>query len=96
MKIDIEEITQRKTSELFPNVTVHSLEITLPVIVQSLEKGDMQLIIEHNGQRKVPMRISESAINIDRLIRGCGPITYSKSVEESYEISSVLDYLEHI
>lgn len=94
MKIDIEELTQRKTSESFPNIVIRNLNITLPVIIQSLEKGEMQLIIEHNGTRKVPMRISESAINIDRLLRGCGTIVYVKGPEESYEINSVLEYLQ--
>lgn len=94
MTIDIEELTRRKTSESFPNIVINNLNVTLPVIIQSLEKGDMQLIIEHNGIRKVPIRISESAINIDRLIRGCGKITYVKNESESYEINSVLDYLQ--
>lgn len=96
MKIDIEELTKVKTNESFPNITVHTLVLTMPTVVQALEKGDMQLIIEHNGERKVPMRISESAVNIDRLLRTCGPITYAKSPIESCKIESVLDYLKHV
>lgn len=96
MKIDIEELTKVKTNESFPNITVHTLVLTMPTVVQALEKGDMQLIIEHNGERKVPMRISESAVNIDRLLRTCGPITYAKSPTEFCKIESVLDYLKHV
>ncbi len=93
MSISVEELIARKTSEGFPNVLVTTPNETLPVVVQTLEKGDMQLIVELKGQRKVVARISESAFNIDKLLRTVGPIFYRKSVEEAIEIRDIPTYL---
>lgn len=93
MSINIQELTERKTSESFPNVLVLTPNETLPVIVRTLEKGDMQLIVEFNGKRKVVAKISPSAYNIDRLIRTLGIISYRSSAEDTIEISDIETYL---
>lgn len=93
MSINIQELTERKTSESFPNVLILTPNETLPVIVRTLEKGDMQLIVEFNGKRKVVAKISPSAYNVDRLIRTLGTISYRRSVEDVVEISNIETYL---
>ena len=93
MSINIQELTERKTSESFPNVLILTPNETLPVIVRTLEKGDMQLIVEFNGKRKVVAKISHSAYNVDRLIRTLGTISYRRSVEDVVEISDIETYL---
>lgn len=93
MSINIQELTERKTSESFPNVLILTPNETLPVIVRTLEKGDMQLIVEFNGKRKVVAKISPSAYNVDRLIRTLGTISYRRSVEDVIEISDIETYL---
>ena len=93
MSINIQELTERKTSESFPNVLILTPNETLPVIVRTLEKGDMQLIVEFNGKRKVVAKISPSAYNIDRLIRTLGTISYRRSVEDVVEIRDIETYL---
>ena len=93
MSINTQELTERKTSESFPNVLILTPNETLPVIVRTLEKGDMQLIVEFNGKRKVVAKISPSAYNVDRLIRTLGTISYRRSVEDVVEISDIETYL---
>lgn len=93
MSINIQELTERKTPESFPNVLILTPNETLPVIVRTLEKGDMQLIVEFNGKRKVVAKISPSAYNVDRLIRTLGTISYRRSVEDVVEISDIETYL---
>ena len=93
MSINIQELTERKTSESFPNVLILTPNETLPVIVRTLEKGDMQLIVEFNGKRKVVAKISPSAYNVDRLIRTLGTISYRRSVEDVVEIGDIETYL---
>ena len=93
MSINIQELTERKTSESFPNVLILTPNETLPVIVRTLEKGDMQLIVEFNGKRKVVAKISPSAYNVDRLIRTLGTISYRRSVDDVVEISDIETYL---
>lgn len=93
MSINIEELTQRKTSERFPNVVITSPNDTVPVVVRTLMKGDMQLIIEFEGKRKVVASISPSAFNIDKLLRTVGKISYSIAPESQIEIDDVTTYL---
>lgn len=93
MSIDIQELTERKTSERFPNVLIKTPNETLPVVVRTLEKGDMQLIVEFNGRRKVVAEISPSAYNIDKLIRTVGNISYRKDANQACDIGDIVTYL---
>lgn len=93
MSIDIQELTERKTSERFPNVLIKTPNETLPVVVRTLEKGDMQLIVEFNGRRKVVAEISQSAYNIDKLIRTVGNISYRKDSNQVFDVGDIVTYL---
>ena len=96
MSIDIEELTERKASETFPNIVIPIPNDNIPVVIKSLEKGDMQLIVEFKGKRKVVARISESALNIDKLIRTVGEVTYCSNSGSSVEVRDVTTYLNCI
>ena len=96
MSINIKELTERKASEVFPNILIKTPNDTLPVVVRTLEKGDMQLVVEFKGMKKVVARVSPSGYNIDRLLRTVGTITYKKSSEEVISISTVEEYLSCI
>lgn len=93
-QIDIESLTSRRSSEVFPNFLVNNPNDTIPLIVPSLEMGDYQLIIDLNGNRKVIARISLSAYNVDRLIRCTGSLIYRQSSEVSHVLLNVEKYLE--
>ena len=93
MSFSIEELTERKSQETYPNLVILSPNETVPVIVRSLEKGEMQVIVSFNDKRKVVARISESAHNINRLLRTCGALEFYKSESETYRINTVEDYL---
>lgn len=96
MSIDIEKLTERTTSETFPNIIISNPNDSVPVIIKSLEEGDMQLIVEFQGKRKVVAKISESALNIDKLLRVVGSIIYCMSISERIEITDVATYLNCI
>lgn len=93
MSINIEELTSRKTSEVFPNVVISNPNQTVPVVVRSLEKGDMQLIVEYQGKRKVVAKISPSANNIDKLLRTSKVIRYQISTDYSIDVGDIATYL---
>lgn len=93
MTIDVEALTERKTSEKFPCILISAPNQTVPLVVSGLEKGDMQLHCEYQGKRKVVAYISESAFNIDKLIRTLGSICYRISPEISMDISDIETYL---
>lgn len=93
MSINIQDLTSTKVGESFPNVLITKPNETLPVIARCLEKGDMQLMCEHNGVRKCVAKISPSAINIDWLLRTCGSIEYVMGEGVSTTISDVESYL---
>lgn len=96
MSIDIEKLTERTASETFPNVVITMPNDNVPVVIKSLEEGDMQLIVEFQGKRKVVARISESALNIDKLIRTVGLVNYCSSSESSVEVADITTYLNCI
>ena len=96
MSIDIEKLTERTASETFPNVVITMPNDNVPVVIKSLEEGDMQLIVEFQGKRKVVARISESALNIDKLIRTVGLVNYCSSNESSVEVADITTYLNCI
>lgn len=96
MSIDIEKLTERTASETFPNVVITMPNDNVPVVIKSLEEGDMQLIVEFQGKRKVVARISESALNIDKLIRTVGLVNYCSSNESSVEVANITTYLNCI
>lgn len=96
MSINIEQVTERRTDEQFPNVVIPTPNDTLVVVIPTLEKGDMQLITEFKGKRKVLARISQSAYNIDRLLRTVGILKYRLSAEKEVELSDISSYLSCI
>lgn len=93
MSINIEELTSRKTSETFPNIVITEPNESIPVVVKSLEEGEMQLIIEYKGKRKVVSRISPSALNIDKLLRTTSSLVYYKSADDYCELTDITTYL---
>lgn len=93
MSINIEQVTERRTGETFPNIVIPTPNDTLVVVIPTLEKGDMQLITEFNGKRKVLTKISPSAYNIDKLLRTVGTLSYKLSSELQIEIPDISTYL---
>ena len=95
-QINIQELTERKTVESFPNILITNPNEAVPVVVRTLEKGDMQLIMEYNGVRKVIDKISPSAFNVHKLVRVLGSIQYVLASNLSIEIKEISDYLNCI
>lgn len=95
-QIDVEKLTQRTTGKSYPCVRIDNPTQCLPVVVQSLEKGDTQLVVDLNGQRKCVTRISLSAFNINKLMRCCGDVIYLRDEGLEEKIESISQYLECI
>lgn len=91
--MNITELTTNKTTKSYPNIFVIP-NIAAPAIVRNLQEGDIQLIMEHNGVKKVVSRISPSARNMDMILRVIGPFEYNKSEIEKFQIKCVQDYLD--
>lgn len=96
MVINPQEMTTTKTVERFPNIVISKPNDTLPVVIKSLEKGDMQLIVEYNNKKKVVASMSGSAINILYLLRTLGSIHYCMAKGVSTEITDIEEYLNCI
>ena len=92
--INVDELVSNKTQAQYPILVIGNANDTIPLVTTTLEKGDMQLVLIYNGQKKVIGKISESAHNISKLLRTCGSIEYMKAKDESYEIHSVAEYLD--
>lgn len=92
--LNVEEFSQRRTQVKYPNVTLLDVNPTTPLIRTLVEEGDVPIHGKHNGKTVVVGRMSNSAYNIDKLLRTHGTLIYSVSEEETYEINDIKDYLE--
>lgn len=93
--LDVASFGQRK-AQVTRYLEVLELNPTYPLVVGLLEEGELQVIAEYKGQRRVIANISESAYNVDKLLRTHGELKYVTETGESYPIKSVIDYLEVI
>ena len=80
--------------EEFPNIVIADANDTTPLVAGLLEKGTMALICAVDKKRKVVGHISESAYNIDRILRTHGDVTLNQSVSNRVRIHSVREYME--
>lgn len=94
MSVSVEELVQRKTKQSFPNIKITEPNETMAAIVKLLETGDMQLIVEKDGKKRVVGYISESALNISKLLRTVSRLYYVKSETNEFEISHIEQYLD--
>lgn len=92
--LDVDAFSQRKSSMVYPNFELSEINDTLPVVVQSLEKGEVPLLAHHQGQCRIVMKISLAAANVSKLIRTQGMLIYNADEQHSSELYSVRDYLE--
>lgn len=90
------DFSNKFVKEQYPNITLPEVNQTTPLIVKLLEPGEIPLIGILNDVKKVIAKISDSAYNVDKLLRTHSEVVFNKSKDESYDIASVLDYLEVI
>ena len=91
--MNIQELTTNRVSLNYPNVVITRPNRTVPVIIQSLEEGTVQLIMEFKGQRKVVKSISPSAFNMNKLLRTVGSFTYNIDANVGHEVYSIDEYM---
>lgn len=94
--LDIQSFRSQKVQSKFPCVMLRNLNETTPLVVSMLEEGDLPLLAEYKGQKRIVKNISDSAYNIDKLIRTHGDLTYFESEDSVREIATVREYLEVI
>ena len=92
--LNVDEFSQRRTQIKYPNITLLDVNPTTPLVRTLVEVGDIPIHGKYNGKTVVVGRMSNSAYNIDKLLRTHGTLIYSTSEETSYEINSIKDYLE--
>lgn len=92
--MNVEELTMSKTQHRYPSVKIINPNITVPVIVQTLTPGDIQLIVELKGKQKVVKEISPSAVNMNNILRTVGSFIYSISAGIDVTINNIEDYLK--
>lgn len=85
-----------KTKAEFPRVLIKKPNATLPLVMNSIEKGDdLSLVVEYNGVMKSVGKISNSPMNIKLLLETQEDIIFRElSDSNDVMINSVKDYLE--
>lgn len=91
--INVDNLVSNKTSYHYPNILLLGYNDALPLIANILKKGDMQVILNYEGQQRVIARIAECGSNIDWLLRTLGTFRLYLSPTEYKDISTFEDYL---
>lgn len=91
--LDVESFSQRRT-HVDKCIELGELNETTPLVVPNLEVGELPLVGTYKDQRRVLTRISESAYNIDKLLRTHGVLKYIDGNGSMHVINNVIDYLE--
>lgn len=91
--VDVEGLTHKSVTLRYPYIEITNINDTTPLILSVLEKGDITVIGEYKGQRRVLGSISDSAYNMDKILRTHETFNY---VEKDCvtEIDSIRKYLE--
>lgn len=92
-QLDVESLRSRSTTIPYPHIKIEDLNKWVPVVVSSLEKGDVPLLGTFKGVTKIVSYVSKSAVNFSKLLRVTS-LSIALSETESTEITSVLDYME--
>lgn len=91
--LDVDSLRSRATSIPYPHINIVDLNKCVPVVVSALEEGDIPLLGTFKGTTKIVKSISNSALNIYKLIR-VTEIEVVFNEEDVCPVSSVLDYME--
>lgn len=92
-KLDVDALRSRKTSMPYPHVKLTELNRCIPVVISSLEKGDVPVLGTLNGVTKIVANMSKSALNINKLIK-VSNISLVLSDYEEYLITNIVEYME--
>ena len=96
VELDVKSFSQRKVPLAYPNIELGEIDVTSAIVIELLEQGEIPIIGEYSGDKRILKRISASAYNIEKLLRVHPLIRYRQSSERTLEVRSVLDYLEVI
>ncbi len=96
VEIDIDKFKNSRVQREYPYVELTSFNETLPLVIESLEQGDMQIQATHKGVTKVVCKISKSAYNIDKLLRTGQSLILHRDDSSCTNIEKITDYLEVI
>lgn len=91
--LDVDALRSRTVSMPYPHFKIADLNKCVPIVVSALEEGDIPLLGTLNGNTKIVKRISNSAININKLLRVTA-LDFCRKEGDCVRISSILDYME--
>jgi hypothetical protein len=91
--IDPDNFKSKSVSTPYPHIKIVELNIATKLVVDSLDEGDMPLLATYKGETKIIKSISNSAININRLLK-VNDLDVVFSKDNIYNIQNILDYME--
>lgn len=91
--LDVDDLVSKKVQLRIPYFILPEVNDTLPLVLSILEKGDIQILATFNGEQRIVGRISDSAYNVDKLIRTQKEVIY-KTESDEYVLTNVCEYLE--
>lgn len=94
-ELDIETFNKHYVDAEYPALLItNPTQALVPVLKSCLYNGDLPVIVEFNGTRKLMRKMAESAYNVLSLLNVCSGIVYIDQNGESHTINRIEDYLE--
>lgn len=94
-ELDISSFNKNYVDAEYPALLItNPTQALVPVLKSCLYDGDLPLIVEFNGTRKLMRKMSESAYNVLSLLNVCSGIVYIDKNGNSHTITCIEDYLE--
>ena len=95
-EIDIDSFSKPKLKRSYPYIELTEFNNMLELIVKLLEPGSMQIQATYKGVTKVIGNVSDSAYNVDKLLRSGQKVRLWTTEDSFKDISEIMDYMEVI
>ena len=92
--LDVEEFSKRYSTAMYPRFELVRLNDTTPLVVSLLEQGGVPLIGVYKGERRIIGTVSNSAYNVNKILKTHGSLWYYKTKDNFREVGYIEDYLE--
>lgn len=92
-QLDVDALRSRAVTMPYPHISIVDLNKCVPLVISTLEEGDVPLLGTLNGVTKIVKKISKSSMNINKLIR-VTELELAITEDDVNKVTDLLSYME--
>lgn len=93
-QIDVDELISNKVQKQNPHIEIIDFDMTLPIVISNLRKGEIPVYATYKGVEKQVSLISESLYNIATILRVYGKFKFTDFYGNETLVESLEKYVE--